>query len=120
MQTEHLRHLVDYDEINGTMKWRPRDAEDFVDKLASTAKSWNTRYAGSPALDTVVNDTLRGKIHGKQYLAHRVAFQLHYGFCPKIVVALDDNLMNIKIENLVHSDHSEVAFAREERARKKA
>ena len=69
-----LRKLLSYDPDTGELHWRYRP---------HGPQSWNTRYAGSQALDTPHSDGYRmGKINGVRMYAHRVAWALHHGHWP--------------------------------------
>jgi len=77
-----LRELLDYDPATGTLTWRYRDASWFVN--AWTHASWNSRFAGKPALAyRDAHGYPVGIILGKTYKAHRVAWAHYYGAWPK-------------------------------------
>jgi hypothetical protein len=83
---ELLRKLIDYDPASGVMIWRARSPELFTDSIKSAAHVaayWNSRFAGTPALASIGrNGYLHGRIFGDAYLAHRVAWAIHYGEWP--------------------------------------
>ena len=61
----------------------------------------NTNYpAGSKRKDGYICNV---KIQGKNYLAHRLIFLLHYGYLPNVVDHIDGNPSNNRIENLRES-----------------
>jgi hypothetical protein len=69
-----LRKLLLYDPETGLLSWKTRPAE---------RKSWNTRYAGTPALHCIHEDGYRkGRIRRVLFRAHRVAWALHHGSWP--------------------------------------
>ena len=83
-----LRELVTYDPETGKLTWLARGPEHFAGNWNKTAeqmaKSWNTRFADTPALDAVgVYDCRAGRLCGKTAYAHRVAFALYHGHWPK-------------------------------------
>jgi len=47
LNAEIARELLNYDPETGALTWRPRDRRWF--KTEQAYKTWNTRYAGSPA-----------------------------------------------------------------------
>lgn len=71
---EELRKLMEYDPDTGALTWRHR---------SDAQKSWNTRYAETPALNCVHADGYKkGRIARKLYRAHRVAWAIHTGRWP--------------------------------------
>lgn len=119
MLISDLKLLLDYNPTAGTLKWKERRPKDFLDGNVASAKSWNTRHAGKDALTKVVRGERRGKILGKQYLAHRVAYAIHHGEWPDLCDAVDGDKTNIKADNLTSISTSDVALAREQRKREK-
>ena len=113
MTPQELQELIDYDPETGDLTWKARKPEMFNDENQSQQTSWNTRYAGTPALATVINGFKRGKIFGKQFYAHRVAFAIHTGLMPEVVEHISDDTLDNRPENLRASDYSAVAYARE-------
>lgn len=76
-----LRELLDYDPATGEFLWRVR-GENQISQLRIRS-SWNTRYAGKPALTAKNSDGyLAGTIMSCGFLAHRVAWAYHYGEWP--------------------------------------
>lgn len=73
---DELRKLLTYDPDTGDLTWLAR---------RDVKASWNTRYAGRPALACVHEDGYRkGRIHRKLVRAHRVAWALHHGRWPNL------------------------------------
>lgn len=94
-----LRSLISYDTSTGRMFWRPRPEGDFPSK--SAADSWNTRYAGRPALATPNGKGhLKGSIYNRQHFAHRVAWAVHHGYWPSALDHINGNRSDNRIENL--------------------
>lgn len=73
MEPKELRKILNYDPATGKLMWRKRDNGDV---------RWNKRYAGTEAFTNMQYGYHRGTISGHQYLAHRVAWALHYGEWP--------------------------------------
>lgn len=72
-----LRSRMSYDPLTGALSWLRQDASD------RSTKIWNSRFAGKAALTS--KDThgyYRGGFGGRQFLAHRVCWALHYGEWP--------------------------------------
>lgn len=81
MNVEMLRQLLDYDPETGCLTWRARTASMFASE--SHAGAWNARFSGSPALNSGNGDGyLGGRIFGRKYKAHRVAWALYHGEWP--------------------------------------
>lgn len=49
-------------------------------------------------------------IDRKSYSVHKIIFKMFHGYCPKIIMHLDNNLLNNKIENLAKGTRSQVTF----------
>src|SRR3546814_6825516 len=90
--TEHqpnpdlLRSLLHYAPDTGALSWRARPVDMFTGApqgAERAAASWNARYAGKPAMAGVSRQGYaRGAIFDRVYLAHRVAWAIHYGSWP--------------------------------------
>lgn len=98
MPIEILRSLFLYDPETGDVFWRERIGN----------KTFNTQYAGKPAL--ISKDKYGyfvGTLFKKKAYRHRVCFAIHHGYMPPEVGhengVVDDN----KIKNLFDISHSE-------------
>ncbi len=84
---ELLRELIDYDPNTGSLIWKPRDPKYFCGKQQSpahSAKIWNAKYAGKPALASVDGrGYLHGAVFGRTISAHQAAWAIHYGKWPE-------------------------------------
>lgn len=100
-----LRSLISYDARTGDLTWKSRSDAMFSDaghSASHTAARWNTRYAGSPALNNQ-SDTgyLRGAIFDKQYKAHQVCWALAHGAWPSgDIDHIDGDRTNNRASNL--------------------
>lgn len=84
---EIVRELIDYDPITGVLTWKPRSPSLFSGAEQSqehSAKIWNARYAGTPALKCLNKNGYRhGAIFGRTVTAHSVAWAIHCGSWPE-------------------------------------
>lgn len=94
---EELRKLISYDPKTGSLYWRARDIDSFP--CERTGKSWNARWAGSKAINAPhCLGYLAGAIRYKKFLAHRVAWAMHYGYWPENQI---DHINGIKTDNRI-------------------
>ena len=122
-----LDDLLSYDSETGKLQWKVRNREHF--NCDWSFKVWNKRYSTTVALNTKTKSGHRsGRIFDKGYLAHRVAWALHYGVWPDgeldhidgdgsnntivnlRVVTSSENSMNTKVHGHNTSGHTGVYF----------
>ena len=74
----------------------------------ASCKSWNTKYAGKEAFTTFNNKGYQtGTLERATFLAHRVAWAIHYGEWPAFTVDhKDGNPSNNRLQNLRHVTRS--------------
>jgi hypothetical protein len=106
LDAEVARQLVDYDPATGQMKWKPRDRSWFPSDCSY--KHFANMYANKTAGGYRPNGYLQIKILQKMFLAHRIAWLIHYGRMPKSDIdhingIIDDN----RIENLREATKSQ-------------
>jgi hypothetical protein len=90
---EVLRQLLRYEPITGKIFWLERGPEMIRPRKGRwgtpistevSARMWNCKHAGTEAFcHTRKDGYLGGTVAGKQALAHRIAWCLHYGEPPK-------------------------------------
>lgn len=107
VSVETLRSLISYDHVSGDLIWLIRPVYMF--KTLRAANSWNTKYAGTPALNNIHKDGYKnGLIFGKYYAAHRVCWALHYGRWPSEQIDHENrNRADNRILNLRDVSNSE-------------
>jgi hypothetical protein len=98
---EQLRVRIAYDALSGHLTWLARDVPE-NSCARRNVRAWNTRYAGTPAFG--YRDRLgygHGQISGENYLAHRIAWAIHYGRWPDgLIDHIDGDPTNNRIDNL--------------------
>lgn len=77
---EYLRECWDYSPETGVLTWLERPREHFPSLGAHNG--FLTRWSGKPAGGLSSIGYLRVGINGTMYLAHRVAWAIHYGEWP--------------------------------------
>jgi hypothetical protein len=87
MTLEQARTLFKFDPETGKFYFRARPLADFTATKHHTRqwnfKRWNTNYSGAETFKMKHSEGyLRGRVYGKFYLAHRVAWLLTYGTWP--------------------------------------
>lgn len=104
-----LRELIGYDPDTGRLTWKSRGAHLFPNGKQPNwhnANIWNGKFAGKPTAITPSSDGYgRVSLMGKRYLAHRVAWAIHYGEWPKLDIdhinmeRHDNRLCNLRLAN---------------------
>jgi HNH endonuclease len=102
-----LHKLIEYDSSTGLFTWKPRSVELFDDSKGEAwwrAKIWNKKNAGKLALNNphgVLKLHLSGGIFGEIWLAHRIAWGMHYNVRDfDVIDHIDGDGTNNKIFNL--------------------
>jgi hypothetical protein len=104
---EYVNECLDYDPETGEFRWRHRPVEHFPN--VHQANAWNARLAVKEA-GTIKHDCRtsyrRIKIDGRLYLAHRLAWLLHYGRWPDDQIDhIDQDGLNNRVNNLREVSH---------------
>lgn len=108
---EILRALLIYDPETGDLTWRERGPEWFAgckEAPALSAKKWNARFAGKPALGSgsASHGYLDGAVLGVGVLRHRVIFAICHGRWPVGVDHGDGDPRNNRDVNLREADQA--------------
>lgn len=81
-----LDTLIHYNPSTGVLTWKTRGPEHFFGQQQppeQSAKIWNSRNAGRPALNSVSgNGYLHGAIFGVTITAHKAAWAIYHGKWP--------------------------------------
>lgn len=82
-----LHELLDLDKSSGSLTWKVRTPDHFMDGKSARcpawrASRWNSRHAGNPALAVNVDGYRKGYICGEVHSAHRVIFAMVTGIWP--------------------------------------
>jgi hypothetical protein len=105
---ETLRKLLDYDPETGVFTWKARTADMFAPEAGKRtyrtpqwyADIWNGRLAGKPAGSAYGGGYLGLAIQNEKYLAHRVAWVMHYGEQPTEIDHINGDRSDNRIANL--------------------
>lgn len=99
MDISYLRDILHYDEDTGKLYWRENSHK---------SNTWNLRYPDEEAFTCIAaSGYLVGKIDGKQYRAHRIAFAIYHGYWPDEIDHIDRDKINNRIDNLRDCSRSE-------------
>lgn len=81
-----IKELVAYDSETGALTWKRRPISLFSDAnipAERACRTWNTRYFGKPALQSINSGGYRhGCIFGLFFTAHQIAWCVHHGRWP--------------------------------------
>jgi hypothetical protein len=117
-----LLSLLRYDGSTGKLYWNERPADMFEGrkrKASVCAKIWNAQNANREAFTVRCNfGHLRGGIHNKSWLAHRVIWMMVYGTDPDEIDHINGNPSDNRIENLRSVDRVNNIRNTTERSRK--
>lgn len=100
-----LRQLLRYEPETGRLFWRERSPAMFKPgsrcSQSAQAKQWNALFAGQEAFATQgANGYLKGGLFGKTFLAHRIAYALHFAKWPDQIDHINGERADNRIENL--------------------
>lgn len=82
-----IRDCLQYDAVEGVVSWR-----------VEIGRGKSKRYPGSVAGCVLTDKYLQIKIGGRKYLAHRIAWFLHYGEWPALEV---DHINGVRSDNRI-------------------
>jgi hypothetical protein len=112
-----LRQLLRYEAETGKLFWLERKDHHFDNNMSQKsslirAKMWNSKNANNEAFTCFSRKHSAGKVYktgaifGITYMAHRVAWSLHYGREPELFIDhIDGNGLNNRISNLRSVSH---------------
>jgi hypothetical protein len=102
-----LRRLLDYDPSTGLLSWKPRPVWMFAGQTTrqkeSRAVTWNKRFAGKPAFETIDTQGYKlGRILIAKVMAHRIIMAMTFDAWPEDQVdhingdRADNRLQNLR------------------------
>jgi hypothetical protein len=94
--------LLSYDPQTGKFRWNERPMKYF--EREQDHLTWNSKFAGAPALDSRRSGYRYGSIFGENYTAHRVAWFYVTGEEPDEIDHKDGNRANNRFTNLRAAD----------------
>lgn len=95
---EVLLSLMEYDPDTGSLLWKDRPLDLFKDGKQSAhhnMAAWNAKCAGKPALNSLRDGYLRGRLLGEFVYAHRVIWKMMTGDEPDLI----DHINGIRSNN---------------------
>jgi hypothetical protein len=99
---EVLRERFAYNAETGVLTWRP------IEEIDRHSRRWNMRWANKAAGSKTKAGYLIVCVDYTRYLAHRVAWAVHYGEWPAMFLDhVNRNGMDNRIENLRSVSHSQ-------------
>lgn len=101
---DYLHEALRYDADTGKLYWKVRPVHHFPSEAICT--SWNTRWAGKIALQTIARGYFTGSINNISYAAHRIIFKMLHGWEPEQIDHDDRNRQNNLEYNLKASNSS--------------
>lgn len=97
---EIASRTFEYCPDSGEFTWLPRIRDEFVSD--QSFNRWNSIFSGKPAFTNInAKGYAQAKVWGNRYLAHRVAWVLHYGRPPEFWIDhINGNRCDNRICNL--------------------
>ena len=92
---QSLHIFLKYDAGSGLFVWLNREVNQEL-----YWHSWNSRWAGGPALTGKSRGYCTGSIFGHRVLAYRVAWAMHYGEWPEVIDHINGDRSDNRIVNL--------------------
>ena len=102
MNYETAIKLLNYDPITGILTWKLRDISEFPSKRSYYVHKGKASRPKAGSLSRTMSGKEYIQLHvgRKKYLAHRVAYLIHFGVIPEVIDHLDGDGTNNKILNL--------------------
>ena len=113
---EELNNLLRYEPKTGKLFWRKRDASMFTDgqqTASHNCNAWNGKCAGKEAFISIDGKGYRaGKIHDRQYRAHRIIWAMRTGAWPRDQIdhvnrdRTDNRITNLREASISQNAHN--------------
>ena len=105
LTAERARAVIRYNPVTGELFWKARPRSDF--KSDRSMKTFRARFEGKPCGTCKRQDYIRVKVDGRMYLAHRLAWLIHYGEWPDEVDHINGDRKDNRILNLRNAGRQE-------------
>lgn len=78
---DYLKECLDYDPQTGILRWKERPRRHF--STEQKYKTYHAKWLGKPAGSERYDGQIQIRLNNKSYMAHRLAWAIHYGEYPK-------------------------------------
>lgn len=97
VELDVAKEFLDYNPETGIFIWKVRDKKWFSN-YNNRHKVWNKRFSGEVAGELQNKGYVLISINSERYLAHRLAWLLHYGEWPQVEM---DHINHIRNDNRI-------------------
>lgn len=102
---EYLLECFNYDSETGKLFWKKRPLKHF--KNQHYTDCWNTRFANTEALTSLVGGYKHGTLNGKRVRTHRVIYKLITGDDPDVIDHSFGDTQDNRFENITNGSQQD-------------